>query len=268
MKDKNLAEELRLAELKAKEANKIFEDEKKRLNDILDNSKLLRLKKEIVDKKVKDLEDILGIKLNDTNKNKNLLEIGFDSVKLVSKSEKIEKVLELKLSLDCFFILTVNDFFNLTDENGSEYKNVIDKINNIKEETILNNKHMDIKEEVGFCSFMLHFGIISDNEFEDIKDFQLRVLRGELGCQSQRDLELFIKMSKKCTNILKEDEENRECFRNKFVEFKNKIKVNRTIENVHLEWCRLNANTIIYLDPDMESIPETTEEINLIFKYI
>ena len=31
MKDKNLAEELRLAELKAKEANKIFNDEKKRL---------------------------------------------------------------------------------------------------------------------------------------------------------------------------------------------------------------------------------------------
>ena len=268
MKDKNLAEELRLAELRAKEANKIFNDEKKRLEDILDNSKLLRLKKELSDKKVKCLEDVFGFKLNEINKNNNLLEIGYDSLKLVSKSGDIEKILELKLSLDCFFILTVEDFFNLTDKDSSEYNKVIDKMNKIKKETMINTKNMDINDNVGFCSFMLHYEIISENEFEEIKDFQLKVLRGELGCQSQRDLELFVGMSRKCTKILKDDNKLIDYFRETFEEFKSKINSNRTLDNVHLEWCRLNGKVIIYLDPEMDIIPETTEEINLIFKYI
>ena len=133
---------------------------------------------------------------------------------------------------------------------------------------MINTKNMDINDNVGFCSFMLHYEIISENEFEEIKDFQLKVLRGELGCQSQRDLELFVGMSRKCTKILKDDNKLIDYFRETFEEFKSKINSNRTLDNVHLEWCRLNGKVIIYLDPEMDIIPETTEEINLIFKYI
>ena len=120
---KELLKKLEIAEEKAKQANETYQNSLKKLDKIIELNKKENLK-------LVEFERIINFTINDSNKCKRLTDIGFDSIKIVEISTPIEDLFDIKLNLDSLFILTLEDFKNLTEPDTIEYNNTINKMAN------------------------------------------------------------------------------------------------------------------------------------------
>lgn len=257
-KNKELLKKLQIAEEKANIANINYQNTLKKFDTL--NKKIT------VNSKLEKLQKIINITITDNNKYKRLTDIGFDSIKVVEASTSIEELFNIKFNMQSLFYLTLGDFKNLTETNTIEYKNVIDKIERIKNKTTINDKHLDLEDDAGYCSFMLHYNIINDNDFKNIKLYQSRIIKGELGCKPIDDLSRFVEMSRKCVKYLKDKEELILFFKKEFNNFRISLETN-DIEKIHHQWCIFNSKIINYIDPNLDFIPSDINDINVIFKY-
>lgn len=254
-----LLKEAELAEEKARLAHLKYQNLEKK--ELITQHK----KTEEVNQKLLDLEKIFNVKISDYNKYRRLSEIGFDSLKIIEVSSKIEDILNIKLNLTSLFQLKLIEFKELTTPGTSEYQEVIDKIDKIKNSSEVNDKHMDIEDDVGYCSFMLYHKMITDDEFKKLKKYQTQVSKGELGCQAIDDLNRFIEMSRTCVKNIENNDNHISYFKKELQIFKNNFQEN--VEKTHLAWCQFNSKIITYLDPELEEIPTDINDINVVFKY-
>ena len=264
-----LLEEAEIAEEKARLANLKYQSlvNKKQLlesKNILTN---INTANKVVNQKLLDLEKIFDIKINDYNKNKSLIELGFDSMKIVEISEEIENILNIKLNLSSLFRLKLNDFKELTSPETPAYQEVINKIKEIKNNIEIDSDYnpMEIRDNAGYCGLMLYYNIINVDEYKKIKNYQTRIYKGELGCQAIYELNRIIEMSRSCVKKLKGKDKDINYLKKEFEIFKNNFE--ESIDKIHLSWCQFNSKIITYLDPKLEEIPIDINDLNVVLKF-